>query len=342
VRASIILGGLALAGSFGLSADLTASSEVRSAIAKALPPLQKAGPGFWAGSGCISCHHQSLPAMAVAVARERGLAVDEAAAAEALKLSVNYMDARRERMRQGIVPPGATDTMAYILFGLTQAKFAGDEATEAGVRYLKVRQAADGSWIPPVHRPPLEFSGFTYTALCIRVLDAFAPGSQRAEYEASMAKGANWLETHSPQLNEDFAFQILGLKWARKEKEAKNVIARTASALVKRQQSDGGWRQIPSLETDAYATGQALVALEASGMKTSDPVYRKGIEFLLRTQNADGSWHVISRAEPVQIYFETGFPYGKDQFISAAGTSWAITALALAEPPVSGKAARGE
>ena len=40
------------------------------------------------------------------------------------------------------------------------------------------------------------------------------------------------------------------------------------------------------------------------------------------------------RAVPFQPYFETGFPYGKDQFISAAATGWATMALTLAvEPP---------
>jgi glycogen debranching enzyme len=29
-------------------------------------------------------------------------------------------------------------------------------------------------------------------------------------------------------------------------------------------------------------------------------------------------------------HFESGFPFGRDQFISAAGTNWAARALALA------------
>jgi hypothetical protein len=36
----------------------------------------------------------------------------------------------------------------------------------------------------------------------------------------------------------------------------------------------------------------------------------------------------------VQPYFESGFPYGHDQWISAAGTSWATMALSLAVEPV--------
>jgi len=114
-------------------------------------------------------------------------------------------------------------------------------------------------------------------------------------------------------------------------KQTPAAIASTAAALAARQTPGGGWAQLPTLPPDAYATGQALVALEASGMKTSDPVYRRGVEFLLRTQLADGSWHVKSRTELVQIFFESGYPHGTDQFISAAGASWATAALALTQ-----------
>ena len=51
-----------------------------------------------------------------------------------------------------------------------------------------------------------------------------------------------------------------------------------------------------------------------------------------RYQRPDGSWHVRSRSKPFQTYFESGFPHGKDQFISMAATGWATTALALACP----------
>jgi N-acyl-D-amino-acid deacylase len=59
------------------------------------------------------------------------------------------------------------------------------------------------------------------------------------------------------------------------------------------------------------------------------------VRHLLSTQQADGSWYVATRAVPVQAYFDTGFPHGRDQFISAAATNWAVQALipaAASEP----------
>jgi len=90
---------------------------------------------------------------------------------------------------------------------------------------------------------------------------------------------------------------------------------------------------LPTLQTDAYETGQALVALNLSGqVATSDPAYQRGVAYLLSTQLADGSWLVQTRANPFQPYKESGFPHGKNQWISASGSSWAAMALTLTQP----------
>src|SRR5205085_3023964 len=100
------------------------------------------------------------------------------------------------------------------------------------------------------------------------------------------------------------------------------------------QRPDGGWAQTDGLASDAYATGSALVALhEAGGLAVTDPAYRRGLAFLVRNQRPDGSWFVRSRCKPFQTYFESGYPHGKDQFISITAGGWATAALALACPP---------
>jgi hypothetical protein len=124
--------------------------------------------------------------------------------------------------------------------------------------------------------------------------------------------------------------QILGLSWAEADKE---TVRGMAGRLIAEQHSDGGWGQLQGLESDAYATGQALVALKQVRLTETAAAYQHGADFLLRTQTGDGSWHVHTRTYPFQPYKESGFPYGKDQWISAAGTAWATMALTLAEPP---------
>ena len=59
------------------------------------------------------------------------------------------------------------------------------------------------------------------------------------------------------------------------------------------------------------------------------------MKFLLATQAADGSWRVISRSPKFQTYFNSGFPYAGNQWISSWATGWAAMALAQAiETPV--------
>jgi hypothetical protein len=316
-----------------LTASLTTAAvpdAARTAVEKALPLLQRVGPPFWEGSGCISCHHQSLPAMAVSIARERGFTVDEVAAKAAVRLTLDYLEGRRDHILQGIAPSGFQRAVSYVLFGLASEHAASTEGTDAAVRYLKLLQSEDGQFaVGAVHRPPLEFTTITVTAMTMRVLNEYAPTASRARYAESVRKAAAWLASAEPRVTEEFAFKILGLSWVDAFPKA---ISQTSSALARQQRADGGWSQLPTLESDAYATGQVLVALHAAGMRTTDPVYQRGADFLLRTQAPDGSWHVKTRAEPVQVYFETGFPYGVDQFISTAGTSWAAAALALTQP----------
>jgi hypothetical protein len=92
------------------------------------------------------------------------------------------------------------------------------------------------------------------------------------------------------------------------------------------------------MRSDAYATSGALLALaESKVLKVTDPAYKKGMDYLLSTQFPDGAWHVRSRAIKFQPYFESGFPFGHDQWISAAATASAAQALAAGMPPSTGK-----
>jgi N-acyl-D-amino-acid deacylase len=153
-----------------------------------------------------------------------------------------------------------------------------------------------------------------------------------------VAKARRWLEVAKPATAEDRNFQLLGLYWAGAEP---GVLTRLAKGILNQQQPDGGWRQREGLTADAYGTGETLYALAvAGGVAPTHASYRKGVRFLLSTQHEDGSWRVPSRSPRIQAYFEGGFPYGHDQWISQWGTSWAALGLAQAlESPVT-RAAR--
>jgi squalene cyclase len=297
-------------------------------VEKSIPLLQRTDSAFIKSAGCVSCHNNTLTAMTIATARKKGFRVNEEVARNQLKTIANYIEDWRDRALQGVGIPGDSDTVSYILMGMAAEEYRPDPATEAMAHYLKDRQSPDGRWLIFAHRPPLESSDFQVTACSLRAIQAYAPKPRRAEYEKAVQLAAGWLAKARPRTTEDRAFQLLGLAWAGADK---GVIRKAARELAAEQRTDGGWAQLQSLESDAYATGQALVALKESGaLSVSSPAYKRGTRFLMGTQLEDGSWYVKSRALPIQPYFESEFPHGHDQWISASATNWATTALALA------------
>lgn len=300
----------------------------RMAVARAIPLLQRGDVQFMEKAACVSCHNNTLTAMSVAAARVSGIAVDEKVASHQKTAIGAYLDSWRDRAIQGIGIPGDADTISYILLGLAAETYPANAATDAMARFLKGQQRADGHWNLLAHRPPIESNELQVTAMSMRALQVYAPSSLRAQYELSIERAAKWIREAKPRLTEEHAFKLLGLHWS----DAGEVAIRTAAhGLLAEQRADGGWSQLPTLGSDAYATGQALYALAESGaIAVTDAAYQRGVAFLLKTQLADGSWFVKSRAVPLQPHFDAGFPHGRDQFISAAATNWATLALLAA------------
>jgi squalene cyclase len=309
------------------------AGSVRGAVQRTLPLLQRTDSTFLRKSGCVSCHNDSLSAMAVVAARKKGFAVDEQELRDQVKTIATYLDGWRDRAFEGIGIPGGPDTVSYILLGMAAQNFAPNTATDAMARYLKRKQLPEGRWWIFSQRPPLESNDIEVTATSMRALQIYGPKVCQPEYEKSVRAAAAWLAKAQPRTTDERAFQLLGMEWAGADKEA---IRKAGRALIGEQRTDGGWAQLPTLASDAYATGQALVALYESGvLSVTDAAYQRGVRFLLNTQFENGSWYVKSRAIAIQPYFESDFPHGRDQWISVAATSWATMALAPAtEEPV--------
>jgi hypothetical protein len=220
----------------------------------------------------------------------------------------------------------------YALWALEAGAAKPDETTAAVAEFLITRDAKKGYWRSSSRRPPSEISHFTATYVAILGLKAFATPEQKDRAEARIAAARAWLMENRGADTEDRVFRLRALKLAG---ASADDITAAAKELLDRQREDGSWGQLDdSPGGDAYATGTVLVALQDVGAIAVDaPAYRRGLAFLLDGQEPDGSWQVATRSRPFQIYLETGFPHGKDQFISMSATAWATTALALACPP---------
>jgi len=273
-------------GAAGMTADPVDVKPVpahtaRGAVERSLPLLQQTDETFMRKSGCVSCHHNTLTAMTVAAARQSGIAVDGQIADRQLRAVATYLEGWRDRAVQGVGIPGDADSIGPILLGMADAKYPPDPTTDAMALFLQNHQSPDGRWYATAYRPPLESSDIQTTATAMRAVQVYGPQTQRADYDRTVQRAAAWLAKAQPRTTQDRVYQILGLAWAGADPK---IVSQAASGLLAEQRPDGGWAQIPTLTSDAFATGQVLVALARSGaLPVTDAAYQRGIKYLMNS-----------------------------------------------------------
>jgi hypothetical protein len=304
---------------------------LRSAIGKSLPLLTAGARGSMEKrERCFTCHNQGMPIMALVTAQSRGIAIDADELRKQVQFTADFLAKNRENYLAGKGQGGQSDTAGYALWALDNGGWKPDATTTAVTEYLLQWQRDLGHWKPQSRRPPTEQSLFTSSYVALRGLRTFGTPEQRGRTDRRTEQVLAWLVKTPAEDHEDRVFRLRALH-AAGAPEAE--IRGAAKTLLGSQRADGGWAQLDDMASDAYATATALVALhQAGGLATTDAAYRKGLRLLLTTQLGDGSWHVKTRSNPVQTYFESGYPHAADQFISIAAAGWATTALALALP----------
>jgi hypothetical protein len=268
--------------------------------------------------------------MALTTARSRGITIDAENLRRQVQFTADFLEKNRTNYLAGRGQGGQALTAGYALWTLEMGGWKSDGTTDAVTEFLLKFQNDLDHWKPSSIRPPSEESLFTVSYVALRGLKMFGTTGQQERISQRTAQVRQWILKTPARETEDRVFRLRSLKAV---EASKNEIRGAAQELLKTQREDGGWAQLDRLDSDAYATGTALVALhQAGGVATSDSAYRNGLRFLLAKQLDDGSWHVPTRSEPIQTYYESGYPHGADQFISITAAGWATTALALALP----------
>lgn len=316
----------------GIGISGAGTRTLQTAVESSLPLMQRASAGVFTEGGCVACHAQPVGGMAMQLALARGWRIDEAvgkSAATETDRVVKSLAASALTMMQARDIGGSPDTQIYQGIMMASIHAPADTGTDALVHYLAAKQRAAGNWTGHgVNRAPMQDGDFSRTAMALRTLAVYSMPGREAELAERVSRAANWLAAENPQSTEERVMQILGLNWAGAKPPVQQRRTKELTAL---QRPDGGWAQTPWLESDAYATGQVLYMLHETGASAKNSaVVRHGVEFLLRTEKEDGSWFVKSRAMKIQPYFQSGFPYDHDQWISEIGTAWAVIALSTA------------
>jgi hypothetical protein len=307
---------------------------LRSAISLAVPPLQttsleskRAFVNHSSHQDCTSCHQQFLPMAALGFAKKDQVAVDVEAERQLIAMVGVGELKTPEADWETLFHPEPVYSKGYALFGYSAEDLPASEMTDSWVHHLALIQARDGRWVNQLPRPPMQSGDIGATALAIHALQAYPIPGRSAEFAQRVQRARRWLSAAKPLNHEGRVFLLLGLAWAGESAETLNKLAK---ALLTQQNPDGGWSQQTTLKSDAYATGEALYALHTAGrVPLSNAAMERGRRFLLATQLEDGTWHVRRRAFPFQPTMKSGFPHGRDSWISAAATSWAVMALSL-------------
>jgi len=330
-----ILGNNAVNASAGIPGTVR---DPKDAVKLSLATLQTSMLQFSRRTGCVSCHQEGLGRMATGAARESGFLLNPVVERMQTERIDGMMAALRPLHLRALKDPEAmkqvplieigevTTADSWILAGMAAHKQPNSEANGAMAMVLARQQLPDGHWQFSGPRVPMQSSFFTMTALSVQSLRTYGPRSYAGEVSRRVAAAKTWLLQAPTQTSEDRASRLLGLKWSgATEAERQKAIG----DLIADQRPDGGWSQLPLLQSDAYATGQALYALHlAGGIPVTDPLYARGVQFLLINQDEDGTWFVNKRATPNNNYFDAGFPHGQSQYASFNGTCWAMMALA--------------
>jgi len=308
------------------------------AAQRSIAILETASAGSAERRTCFTCHSQAHPALAIVEAKRRGLRIDEANLANQLRHTVEHLDRGRIDYLEGRGQGGKSDTAGYALWTLRSGSVSASETTAPVVGWLLSQQLDTGNWKRSSDRPPSEASHFATTYVALKGIvdhDQVCPPDGNTENLVSrtanpIMRARNWLLNTPAVDTEDRVFRLLSLRLVA---ASDSIIAAASQELLDSQREDGGWSQTETMKSDAYATGTAMFALHQTEQLTANaPAYRKGLDYLLKSQHADGSWHVTSRSRPFQAYYETGFPHGKDQFISTSATAWATLAILFALP----------
>ena len=306
------------------------AKQVEASVVKGFQLLQTSGALFVQKARCASCHHTTMTSMIAETMARKGVVATDSTAHMREGAEVGTLDfVGNPNINSRFV--SAKFLTPYVLIALAAEKHRPDFSTDNSVNYIISQALPDGHFQAEYSRVPFEYGDIHLTALSLRAIALYAPQGKSTRIQSLLKRGKDWMENQHTTDQQELAFQLMGLQWSGSDQAKKLTVAKQ---LVAKQNTDGGWSQLPTMKSDAYATGQTLYALLESGTYgAASETCTKAIEYLLHSQDQTGAWVVNTRSNPIQPFVNSNFPpYDDNQFISAAATNWAALALASSLP----------
>ena len=167
-------------------------------------------------------------------------------------------------------------SMAWELFDFGMNGVPKNAYTDAAVRADQGDADAGGNWSAnESRRPPMNAGEFQAAALAHLCDQALHAGRRRSEQRRRRSpRPSRGSKRAQPETTQDRAFHALALAWAMASPDsARRPLARSRACSA----PTAAGASCRAIESDAYATGQALYALNVAGsMPATDPVYPEG------------------------------------------------------------------
>ncbi|MGB5133130.1 MAG: VWA domain-containing protein, partial [Steroidobacteraceae bacterium] len=291
----------------------------REAAQRGLYWLQQASTDWNFGKdGCFGCHVHAQALMGQTVALR-----------ESYRVSIPAMQALANHIRTHQTPEGTFFVQheivaaAYGAMGLARADEATgstqDRELRKAVDYLIAAQQDDGSFPWGNQDPPIIQGPFVLLADALEGMQWVAANSSDPKYGRAAGRALAWIAANEPVTAQDQVFKIFTIN-RYGTPEQKRAAWPLVEALAAQQQPDGGWKEIPAMEgSNGYATGQVLYAFKQAGVSVRSEMFRRGVDYLLKTQSneqspAIGSWKAVHTQSQRKSDF--------------APTMWAVIGLA--------------
>jgi hypothetical protein len=301
----------------------------REAAQRGLDWLQHAAPTWTKHQNCIGCHVQGQVLMGQAVALQHKYRVN--------MRSVAALDEQiRERASYGGWFQDSHSASVFGSMGLAYAADAMGVTTDKGrvkhypqyselyesAKRLAERQDKDGSFPLDHLEPPIVQGRFMTTGNALFVLNRAATTTEDARFAPAFERALAWLASNEPETTQDKIFKIIALMHygtAEHKRSAWSVV----ETLSVEQQPDGGWKEHDKAAgSNALATGQVLYAFKQAGVSIHTPMFKRGVDYLLRHQDNEttpenGTWQAVNTDSKRPSAF--------------AHTMWAVIGLAGAD-----------
>ncbi|MGH8135339.1 MAG: VWA domain-containing protein [Steroidobacteraceae bacterium] len=246
---------------------------------------------------CFGCHIHAQALMGQAVAQEQGY-----------RVSMPAMRALTDFMHKQQKPSGTLGTnhewtsAVFAAMGFAYAAEASSRTSDPelfkAVDYVLRIQAKDGGIPEEMSDPPVVQGQFMLTGNALVAIDWAAAHSKESKYTEAGKRALTWIATHEPASTQDKVFKIIALMHYGTADQKRTAWSVT-EALAAEQQADGGWKEVAATDgSNAFATGQVLYAFKQAGVSIQSPMFKRGVDYLLKTQVREptpdhGSWKAI-------------------------------------------------